>query len=85
MVGRTERSDWSGTDQSGRGVLSGCQKEPSDWLEERRLLIGQVPTVAVCHRILNGHQTEHFRRLGDWSVLIGREATNQDVVFRLCI
>ena len=27
----TERSDWSGTDQSGRGVLWSHQKEPSDW------------------------------------------------------
>ena len=33
LAERTKRSDWSGTDQSGRRVLSSCQKEPSDWSE----------------------------------------------------
>jgi hypothetical protein len=36
LVGGTESSDWSGTDQSRHGVLSGCQME--------RILIGREPT-----------------------------------------
>jgi hypothetical protein len=40
----TERSDWSGTDQSGRGVLSGCQMQRSDWSGERSVPIGREPT-----------------------------------------
>ena len=44
LDGRTERSDWSGTDQSGRGVLLSCQTECFDWTGERSVLIGRAPT-----------------------------------------
>ena len=39
-----ERSDWSGTDQSGRGDLQSRQKEPSDWSGKRSVLNGGEPS-----------------------------------------
>jgi len=60
--------DWSGTDQSGRAVFRSCQKEHSDWLGERSVLIGREPT---------NPDAEFFVAVKQ-RVLIGREPTNQD-------
>ena len=66
-----ERSDWSGTDQSGRGLLRSRQREPSDWSGSDQSGLG----------VLLSCQTECFDWTGERSVLIGRELTNQDAEF----
>ena len=83
MVGS---SDWSGTDQSGRGVLRSCQTERSDWSgtdqSAREVLLScqkkpsdwsgeQSVLIGVCMCV----------RIFARSVPIGREPTNRDAEF----
>ena len=62
LVGETERSDWSGTDQSGREVSIGYQTKRFYWSGEWSILIGRAPT----------NQDAKFVLATQRSVLIGR-------------
>jgi hypothetical protein len=77
MIGLTERSDWSGTDQPGHGVHIGCQTQRFDWSGKRSVLIGRAPT-NLDAEFLAAVKKEPFDWSGERSVLIGREPTNQN-------
>ena len=71
MVGGTKSSDWSGTNQSGLGVLASFQTERFDWTGERSVLIGRAPTNHDTE-FLNDCRKEPFDWSGEQSVLMGQ-------------